>query len=1617
MYKRRYNRWLEQTLQRLPDLLCQKEWVHHSSQLVELPLALDRDEQATLAEIVSGKVASDGLNFILGQPGAGKSTVLHQLALRMAQEGREVPVLVTGGQLHSHLHESHALATWLAHSTRCDLRMEEEKGLLETLTAITALVGDRPVAQLTLLVDGLDEVADGSRLLQELLDLDRVYSGPQRRLARIIVSSRPWAHEALPATLKGQTTVVRIKPLDPQRSADVARSLLGSGDGHDMTYVTLASERFSGSPLLVYLACSLAKAGVKPPESVTELYDGIVDLLWDRAGRRGTSEAKAPAKELGYLLAYVVHRLGYSAGSKLASRGMVANVLMEALVALSNRITENEYKLRVGTVSAEALLEGATVGGLLTPESTGGESKVCIFVHRTIQEFLAAKFLTHKSRLLNPLREAVMPDGDEVWEQGGGGFKWADKSFITSEWWAEVYFFAGLMQGPSWLADQLIGGHEAALQWLQGIERTGLDVEDLGCRRLCHVIRACSGKERAEGGDHDFRELVKRSAKAMVARFPTLAIKLSECWGQSRRLRALSSWRYVSFPDPVEDGVAPRPLSMLEPFLDLTSVATEVLLDWCKHGAPELREEIKGAIRSACRDLLGLLRDADPDVRERALSLLAPGRDFDELASALQLLSDRAEGALDALANLLPTRGSWYGKAVHPGEMAGFGLCMLVTEGSATEAQLTDAVFKALKVHLNESRCSAVLSAMEMTVIGRRCMVAALPRLLMETADEAVCDALVEWAWQHGVLEVVRGLLHALQGGVQPQETGVMAVRALGRLGYATALRGLAWELQQEVEGSSGASKGGGEEWRETTRAVTETLIRRLLASGDVEEDVRGAAATALGYVGCTEADVGHVLKALDDAQDKDQSSLVRQRVEEAKTLLASVQGVRGPDGECAALRNRLVRALLPGCRMQLLYPGSVHEVAARLLGPELASTQLGVELSLEAQIELSRDGKIAHVWDLKSELNRKHRAYSKEQGRRVLARLVRRFLWDKCSYVDAEQVKVICSSPVGQELLVQELEPRLKDEDRVVRGAAAAALTVALGAAAADVTVLEEALKEAFACPETRERGKVALALAQVMGHSFLDQEGLLQDLLKVAKDPQAAPAARVDCVRVLATAGAGSGEVVQAFLEILRQERSRQGAHNHWARRSKTGGWTSSISTDRIDPDVRDKVAVVMGSICVPGPHLEGAIDDLLELLATNDMSLRTFAVKALGSIGEAVVGMEKEPSVINALVQQLLEGDGRGIRGEAATALGKMGAAAASKEAVWDALIDCMGERDAYSAMALLCLCEHAVDTIPMLTSMDRRIPLKGIIEAGDAIVELVSRSRSPHRFEKMAAIFALGRIAGLETAAMEVIYTIGAYQVEHSIKAVSAMVERYFTKTGSMPTGQEAEAKVTSAVLAELHEPKEAKWDATILSQNEKVFLGMLAYLGPMTMTQGVIEALVEPLLSHQIEDDKAVSVASIVSDSPLSVAVGERLREELRDRLQQPGEDRYWALKTLSRVWLTAPSVLVPFLLEELPGLSDEEKGHLLAGDKLGNVLWTDKKVRDAVLAIVDKAPAIQHSTEHTRVAYGPLGALIAMLESPAEHNVYRENVAEVVVALSRAEQLLRLPLRSPECTQ
>ena len=217
---------------------------------------------------------------VLGDPGSGKTTLLRHLACKLAADpDAPTPVFASLPRLIREGRDPLAAAEEaLRHSA------ERADGLER------ALENEGQGGRLTLLLDGLDEVADDHRTGAERLlrRLDRRFPG-----STIIVSSRPVGYrKPLAAAVE-----VELLPLDRGRRLDfLARWFARRAEGSERTAAEEAARseasaklplleedpdlwELSGNPLYLTLMAMILEADQVPERNRTRLYAQIFDLL------------------------------------------------------------------------------------------------------------------------------------------------------------------------------------------------------------------------------------------------------------------------------------------------------------------------------------------------------------------------------------------------------------------------------------------------------------------------------------------------------------------------------------------------------------------------------------------------------------------------------------------------------------------------------------------------------------------------------------------------------------------------------------------------------------------------------------------------------------------------------------------------------------------------------------------------------------------------------------------------------------------------------------------------------------------------------------------------------------------------------------------------------------------------------------------------------------------------------------------------------------------------------------------------------------------------------------------------------------------------------------------
>jgi len=381
---------------------------------------------------------------LLGDPGAGKSTFVNHLALRLAQAARHrLSTAVPGNGTAQHRPDAQhrlftavlgALPGWtrgplvplrvilrdLAGSARPGERGSAtalwrfvERTLAEAdLPAAAPALKERLDGQAILLLDGLDEVDPGARpwVLEAVADFALTHGRTP-----ILVTCRVYAYQEPQWRLAGFEEVT-LAPFDEERIdgfigawyAEVARlGLMPVAESEERAARLQDAVRrpdlraLAPNPLLLTMMALLHSSWGRLPQDRVQLYHEIVELLlarWEesRLGREALARAGLAPRSLRFAL----EEVAYAAHSQPSAVEGTADVAEALLREVLQGYLEGDWN-RAGDV-LRYVRERA---GLLLERKPG----VYGFPHRTLQEYLAGCHLSVQtdfpSRAADLLRE------------------------------------------------------------------------------------------------------------------------------------------------------------------------------------------------------------------------------------------------------------------------------------------------------------------------------------------------------------------------------------------------------------------------------------------------------------------------------------------------------------------------------------------------------------------------------------------------------------------------------------------------------------------------------------------------------------------------------------------------------------------------------------------------------------------------------------------------------------------------------------------------------------------------------------------------------------------------------------------------------------------------------------------------------------------------------------------------------------------------------------------------------------------------------------------------------------------------------------------------------------
>jgi len=1284
--KQKYNDWLKQMLQQRYDAFQDEHISCLDADIIPLDLlpnddilkalaAKDggrRDRQGTIgkpvdvSQIVSGEVAGSGINFIIGPPGSGKTTTLYNLSLRLAEKNQEMPLLVHVAEM---LEENfpgsdsspESIAGYLAASSLVTM-------VEDSVHALKALV-NRPTQPIpfTLLVDGLDEVesSDRMRLLHRLMNLARRVT----ICRRIIVCSRPGAFENLTIDKRQFSAVLRVMPLDEQRSGELAEKFMNKWELSDEVLLKrvrgAAGSSFQGSPLLIYMVCRLAKDRGTIAQNRVQLYEGVIDLLLTRAKARRYKvfASRNSLIEVPCLVAYITHNAGYHSGKSLHVSKDTVERSLEHILSSTKEGEEWRIHAFPDTRDEASLLHEVLEDfvGILCQQTRS----TFAMLHRTLQEFLVAKFLSlddYQHRHLAALRSVKIRGGNAAGDLQP--FSWSNGDLICSDWWSEVYRFAGLLRGPRWLAQHLLGAPDDPIvvdKWLAGIRRTGYDREDVMQRRLWHVFNACCGGPDAGAVAEDLVAVLAAIFDKQPHHFRRISCRHSiDFEWETFPHQGLSKWCNTLLQKGLcGEEEAIYALEYLRKVLPEIAGVVDSLAGLLRHPNSRVRRAtvgILGGMGSAALKCAGVM--------ESLMELMKDPKDSMWKASStalVDLLSEASETPgviLESLVGMLNHKNSnvrW---------TASCTLCFLLetkSEALADEAGFVKSLLSLLKHGSVEAQKMAgeLLGLMCKELSGREEVVESLLSLL-----------------KHGSLEVQEravGLLGLMGNALSGREAVVEPLLSLLKHGSVEAQ-----ERAGQLLGLMGKELPGRE-------AVVESLLS-LLKHGSVEAQER--AAKLLGSMGkelpCREEVVDSLAELVKRAHFDVRlaavlalSELSQEEAERAGVPEALVELVRtGPvwwDDRLCFLDATSFAGKVVDSMVELLQSGgSDVSIAAVTLLDRLPSTAACRPGVVEALLTVSKDGnpsvREAAVRALGS-------VGDKRADKVEIAESLVVMLNDGDYNVRRGAFRVwVELLEGGSAQLVEALTKVLHSTDKGVRKIAAGALAgLEKGVVAESLGGIESPTKTDLYLQASAARVLASIGEGAARRTRVMESEA---ELLKHSDK-----AVRMSAATALAKIGKEAPELAQA-LDILGEALSIGNMHTSFlhrdAGRTLLSRWEAVVTMPQLVESMlellkrSDDCVDVLQSIGEKLAERPWVLESLVKLLKSRDRRVRRRALMVLRSIGggQAI----QRPDVVDLMVESL-QSDDHVLGFDAATALGLCpGLAACSHRASLSGCLNC-------------------------------------------------------------------------------------------------------------------------------------------------------------------------------------------------------------------------------------------------------------------------------------------------------------------------------------------------------
>jgi hypothetical protein len=336
---------------------------------------------------------------ILGPPGAGKSTLLRYIALTRCAE------LLSGPSADSPVPFLLRLAT-LSSFCRSTSFFEGIGSYVSNTYgehAYHSLVAASQQGRALLLLDGLDEVGSITEKTQLVVKVQEFSRGFLGRGNRILVTSRlvgyrthrplsePFEHFAV-AELSTSAARGLIASLVQGLNEQMGRRLT-SHDVHKAVGEverTPGSESLLGSPLTATMLAARSVAQKPSPQSKTELYQQVADLLegeWDFFTGREPAFSK---KLLSHALSALARWMLDNRPSGLITYQEADDIIVQGLVT-----NHQATRIDAENMSRALLLHIRESSGILVEQAPG----LLGFTHRSLLEFYAAANIVNNMRI------------------------------------------------------------------------------------------------------------------------------------------------------------------------------------------------------------------------------------------------------------------------------------------------------------------------------------------------------------------------------------------------------------------------------------------------------------------------------------------------------------------------------------------------------------------------------------------------------------------------------------------------------------------------------------------------------------------------------------------------------------------------------------------------------------------------------------------------------------------------------------------------------------------------------------------------------------------------------------------------------------------------------------------------------------------------------------------------------------------------------------------------------------------------------------------------------------------------------------------------------------------